>query len=203
VTDGEALRSRDVASGGAHPGSTLHLLLHALDRLAVAMAYLAGSVLLLASFYITADVIGRRFFGISSKATDEFGGYALAVGGMWALAFALTTDAHVRIDVLLPRFPRQIQSILNYAAMVAMAFFAVVLATYTGKMTVESYTTDARAMSFLRTPLFVPQGLLTLGFAVLAAHASIIFLVGLVDSIRLGRFAPLAVLRVDDVTEGL
>ena len=37
--------------------------------------------------------------------TDEFGGYALAIGGLWALAFGLTTGAHVRIDVLLPHFP--------------------------------------------------------------------------------------------------
>jgi TRAP-type C4-dicarboxylate transport system permease small subunit len=178
-------------------------LLGLLDGVATGMAYVAGATLLLASFYITGDVVGRRFFGVSSKATDEFGGYALAVGGMWALAFALTTGGHVRIDVLLPHLPSRLQSVLNYAAIVAMGLFASVLAFYTGKLTLESFTTDARAMSFLRTPLFVPQGCLALGFALLALQAAAIFTVGVADSLRLRRFAPLPVLRVDSLTEGL
>jgi TRAP-type C4-dicarboxylate transport system permease small subunit len=167
------------------------------------MAYVAGASLLLASFYITGDVLGRRFFGVSSKVTDEFGGYALAIGGMWALAFALTTGAHVRIDVLLPHLPGRLQSVLHYAAIVAMALFASVLAFYTWKLAIESFTTDARAMSFLRTPLFAPQGALALGFTLLTLQAAVIIAVGVADSLRLGRLAPLPVLRADDLTEGL
>jgi TRAP-type C4-dicarboxylate transport system permease small subunit len=178
-------------------------VLSLLDRLATAMAYVAGAVLLLASFYITADVIGRRFFGASSKVTDEFGGYALAVGGVWALAFALTTGAHVRIDVLLPHLPSRVQSLLSYAAIVAMAFFGTVVAVYTWKLALESWATDARAMSFLRTPLYAPQAALAFGFTMLAVHATVIFVVGVVDSMRGRRFAPLARLDLEDLTEGL
>jgi TRAP-type C4-dicarboxylate transport system permease small subunit len=181
----------------------LRRVLDVLDRVAVGMAYLAGATLLIASFYITFDVLARRFAGFSSGATDEFGGYALAVGGIWALAFALTTGAHVRIDILLPRFPPRLRALLNYAAMAAMAFFAAVVAYYLWKLTIESFLTDARAMSFLRTPLFLPQGCLALGFSGLAAQATVIFLVGLAESLREGRFAELAVLPVEDVTEGL
>ena len=189
------------------PGAGLLTLLHGilvqLDRVAVGMAFLAGAVLLIGSFYITLDVLGRRFVGVSSGATDEFGGYALAVGGIWALAFALTTGAHVRIDILLPYVPPRVRALLNYAAMAAMAFFAAVIAYYTWKLAIESFITDARAMSFLRTPLYLPQGCLALGFTVLTAQATVILLVGLAESLRDGRFAELTVLHVDDVTEGL
>jgi TRAP-type C4-dicarboxylate transport system permease small subunit len=167
------------------------------------MGWLAGAFLLLASFYITLDVLGRRFVGLSSGATDEFGGYALAVGGVWALAFALTTGAHVRIDILLPYFPPLVRAVLNYAAMAAMAFFAAVVAYYTWKLAVQSFAMDARAMSFLRTPLVAPQACLALGFTTLAVHACVIFVLGVVESLRRGTFADLAVLAVDDVTEGL
>jgi TRAP-type C4-dicarboxylate transport system permease small subunit len=190
-------------SGPAGPGGAPRRLLGLLDRVATGMAYLAGALLLLASFYITVDVVGRRFFGVSSKVTDEFGGYALALGGVWALAFALTTGAHVRIDVLLPHLPDRLQSVLNYAALVAMALFAAVIAFYTGKLALESFTTDARAMSFLRTPLFVPQGCLALGFSLLAVQAAVILAVGVAESLRRGRFVPLPVLRVDHLSEGL
>ena len=178
-------------------------VLHVLDGVATSMAYVAGALLLAASFYITADVMGRRFLGVSSGATDEFGGYALAVGGMWALAFALTTGGHVRIDVLLPHLPERLRAVLNYAAVAAMAAFAAVVAYYTWKLAIESFLTDARAMSFLRTPLFVPQGCLALGFTALAVQAVVIFLVGLAESLRDGHLAELPVLRVEDVTEGL
>ena len=45
-----------------------------------------------------------------------------------------------------------------------MTVFAAIVAFYAWKLALESFATDARAMSFLRTPLFVPQGVLALGF---------------------------------------
>jgi TRAP-type C4-dicarboxylate transport system permease small subunit len=196
------LAERDDGASAA-AARVLRRVLRALDRLSGGMAYAGGAVLLAASFYITLDVLGRRFAGMSSGATDEFGGYALAVGGIWALAFALTTDSHVRIDVLLPRLPPRLRACLDYAAMAAMAFFAAVVAYYSWKLAIESLLTDARAMSFLRTPLFLPQGCLAIGFSAMAVHAATIFLLGVAESAHGRRFAPLPVLRAHGVTEGL
>jgi TRAP-type C4-dicarboxylate transport system permease small subunit len=174
-----------------------------LDRVATALAYFSGVVLLLASFFITVDVVGRRFLHFSSKATDEFGGYALLFGGMLALAFALTTGAHVRIDVLMPHLPRWARAILNYATLVAMTAFASIIAFYVWKLAIESFLTDARAMSFLRTPLFVPQGALAVGFSLLAVHGAVILVVGLLESVRQGHLAEFDRLEMADLTEGL
>jgi TRAP-type C4-dicarboxylate transport system permease small subunit len=167
------------------------------------MAYVAGAGLLAVSFYITADVLGRKFVGISSGVTDEFGGYALALGGLWALAFGLTTGGHVRIDILLPRFPRRLQAVLNYAALLLMGLFAAIVAFYAWKLAVESFATDARAMSFLRTPLVVPQTVMALGFTTLALQAAVMLAATLEDCLRRRVLAPLPVFRVDDLTEGL
>jgi TRAP-type C4-dicarboxylate transport system permease small subunit len=167
------------------------------------MAYLGGAFLFVISFYITADVLSRKFVGVSSAATDEIGGYALAVGGLWALAFCLTTGAHVRIDILLPHFPARLREGLNYAALLLLTAFAAIVAWYAWKLALESLTTDARAMSFLRTPLAVPQTCMALGFTVLALQGAVMLLVGASESLRRRTFAPLPVLRVEDLTEGL
>jgi TRAP-type C4-dicarboxylate transport system permease small subunit len=167
------------------------------------MAYAAGAILLGVSFFITLDVLGRKFVGISSGVTDEFGGYALAIGGLWALAFALSTGGHVRIDILLPRFPRPLQAVLNYAALLLMAGFAAILAFYSWKLALESLATDARAMSFLRTPLWLPQGGMALGFTVLTVQAVVMLVAVIGECVRRRTLAPLPVLRVDDLTEGL
>lgn len=155
------------------------------------MAYLSGALFLLTSFYITVDVVGRKFFGISSAVTDEVGGYTLALGGMWGLAYTLRTGGHVRIDVLLPHLPPRIQGWLNYLALTLMALFAVVIAVYAWRLALDSLAGDARSMSFTQTPLFLPQSLMALGLTALALQALLTLAVGLAASVRLGSLAAL------------
>jgi len=156
------------------------------------MAVASGVVFLLTALYITLDVLARNFLGFSSAVTDEMGGYALAFGGMWALAHTLRTGGHVRIDVLLPHLPRTPRVLLSYAAMAVMAFFVTIVAVYMWFLAVDSYSVDARAMSFLRTPLVVPQGLIAVGLGVLALEALVILVVGVVESVAARRLIDLA-----------
>lgn len=169
-------------------------ILRAFDALAWGMAYLSGALFLVASFYITADVLGRKYFHISSAVTDEMGGYALALGGMWALAYTLRTGGHVRIDILLPYLPPRVRLLLDYWALALMVVFASMVALYSWRLALESFATDARAMSFIRTPLFVPQGLMAAGFSVLSLEALVILVVGLLESFRLRELAALEIL---------
>jgi TRAP-type C4-dicarboxylate transport system permease small subunit len=167
--------------------------LGALDRVTAAMAYVAGALFIALAFYLTVDVIGRKFFHLSTAVSDEYGGYALAVGGMWALAYTLRTGGHVRIDVLLPYLPRTVRGVLDYAALLCMVVFASMIAIYTWSLAIDSYVGDGRAMSFLRTPLCVPQGLMAIGFTALSVEAISILLIGLATSLQQGRLAPLAI----------
>ena len=190
IDDRTAVRATPaVGLGAAVPRQVLVLL----DRVATGMAYVAGGLFIVLSFYLTIDVIGRKFFHLSTAVSDEYGGYALAIGGMWALAHTLRSGGHVRIDILLPYLPRTLRAILDYGALAMMILFASVIAIYCWRLAIDSFTTDARAMSFLRTPLFVPQGLMALGFSVLSLEALVVLAVGIVESVSLGRFAPLAI----------
>jgi TRAP-type C4-dicarboxylate transport system permease small subunit len=186
----------ETAAGGgpsAAAARALRALLPALDAVTHTMALAGGAIFALASFYITADVVGRKFFHVSSAVTDEMGGYALAFGSMWALAWTLRSGGHVRIDVLLPHLPRSLRTVLDYLAMAAMAFFAALVSLYAWRLAVESFTTDARAMSFLRTPLYAPQGLLAVGLSLLAVEAALLLLLATAESLRAGRLVDLPV----------
>ena len=81
----------------------------AVARIGTLMGYVAGWGFILCAAFITFDVIARRFFGFSSQATTELTGYALAFGISWALAHALTTRAHIRIDVLINHLPERLR----------------------------------------------------------------------------------------------
>jgi TRAP-type C4-dicarboxylate transport system permease small subunit len=161
----------------------------AVDAVTDRMALASGGLFLLLSLYIGADVILRYGFGFSTAASDEIGGYALAVGGALALAHALRAGAHVRIDVLLPHLPAPARALLSWAAMVLMAAFAVLLAVAIWRLALESYQTDTRAVSYLRTPLALPQGLMALGLTVLSVEAVVSLIAAAVESVRTGRLA--------------
>ena len=184
----------------ARPRAVQHVLA-VTDVLARAMAYAAGAAFVLLAVYMTVDVTGRKFFGISSAITDEVGGYALAFGGMWALAWTLRSGGHVRIDVLLPYLPTRMQSALGYASLAIMAVFAGAVAIYTWQLAIDSWLTDTRATSFVRTPLCVPQGLMAIGVSVLALEAVVLLGCGLAASVQAGRLVTPPVLEGDETAE--
>jgi TRAP-type C4-dicarboxylate transport system permease small subunit len=115
----------------------------------------------------------------------------------------MATGAHVRIDILLPKFPRRLRSVLNYVAYFAMTAFAAMLAHYSWKLCIESFETDARAMSFLRTPIGWPQGIMAFGFTMLAVQAGLMLASTLLDSMRSGKLEDVRVLQMSDLSEGL
>ena len=92
-------------------------------RLGTLMGYVAGWGFILCAAFITFDVIARRFFGFSSQATTELTGYALAFGISWALAHALTTRAHIRIDVLINHLPDRLRYPMHLLSLAALAVF--------------------------------------------------------------------------------
>jgi TRAP-type C4-dicarboxylate transport system permease small subunit len=173
-------------------------VLNVTDTVVRAMAYVSGIVFLLLAFYMTADVIGRRFFHVSSAITDEVGGYGLAVGGMWAMAWTLRSSGHVRIDVLLPRLPRRLQAALGYVSIALMAVFAGMVAIYCWRLAIDSWVTGTRATSVVRTPLFVPQALMAMGMSALGLEALTILACGIVTSARVGRFVDPPLLEGDE-----
>lgn len=130
------------------------------------MGYVAGWGFLAISALITFDVLARRFLGFSSQATTELSGYALAFGISWALAHTLSLRAHVRIDVVVDRFPDRIRIWLR---LLSLAFLGV-LAGYLfyGAVTLaeESRLFNATDISVLRMPLVLPQGLWAFGIGI-------------------------------------
>ena len=95
-----------------------------------------------------------------------------------------------------------VREVLGYAAVAIMAFFAAFVAMYAWLLAADSYAGDARAMSFLRTPLWVPQGLMAFGLSMLAIEAALILGIGIVESIASGRLVELAIeARAEEIPE--
>jgi len=120
-------------------------------RLAAVMGHAAGWGFFACAALITSDVLARNLLGVSTRATTELSGYALALGIAWALAHALARRAHVRIDLLVARLPAAIRPWLHLLAMLLLAAFAAVLAWAAWMLVDESLLFGARDMSVLGT----------------------------------------------------
>jgi TRAP-type C4-dicarboxylate transport system permease small subunit len=109
------------------------------------------------SFFVTADVIARKFFGMSFEGADELGGYALAVGAGFSFIVALTQRAHMRIDILYVRLPLNLRAALDWLALVSLASMAVLLVYLAWRMLDDSLSYGSTAPTPWATPLAWPQ----------------------------------------------
>lgn len=135
------------------------------------MGLTCGALYLALGFFVTVDVLGRKSGLFGTRVTDEIGGYFLAMAASWGMAYTLRTDAHVRIDVLLPHMPRWLRAFVDFLAMALMSLFSLLISFKLWQMVLQSVEYKTSSNSYLLTPLWIPQMLLALGFSVLAFTA--------------------------------
>ena len=153
----------------------IRAVVRAAEAAASALAYISGGALLLLAFFITVDVLGRRFGGFYSGATDEIAVYAMALATSWALSYALIVGRHIRIDVCLPWFPRALRRVLDYLGLALLCAFAGILAFNSWDLALESYQMDSRSMA-LQVRTAIPQAVAAAGFTFLALLSAIMLL---------------------------
>ena len=148
----------------------------ALDLLFAGTGYLAGGLYIVLAFFVTYDALARKWgsaLGLpTTRVTDEISGYMLAVAATWGFAYALRTGAHVRVDVLFPYMARGVKTAVDFVAQGLMALFASVISWKIWALVADSMQSDMRSSTYLLTPLYIPQGILGVGFSLLALAAA-------------------------------
>jgi len=148
-------------------------ILFAISRIGV---WASGFMLLAAALFIVTEVVLRKLFSYSIGGADELSSYALAIGSVWALSFALLERAHIRIDALYMLIPDAGKLVLDGAAIVSFFAAAFFLWWFCGKVFLTSLKIEATANTPLGTPLWIPQGLWVLGFSLFALTSSVMLL---------------------------
>lgn len=146
-----------------------------LDAILIRTGYISGALFALTAFFITYDVLARNWghvLGIpSTRVTDEISGYILVLAGTWGMAYTLRTEGHVRIDVLLPFMGRKLRAFIDFIASITMGFFALVICWKSWALVIDSIDTGITSSTYLLTPLYIPQAILSIGFTLLAVTA--------------------------------
>ncbi|PTW59313.1 TRAP-type C4-dicarboxylate transport system permease small subunit [Breoghania corrubedonensis] len=121
-------------------------------------AWIFGAGLVGLALFVTADVIARKFFGLSFEGADELGGYVLAVGAALAFLVALVVRAHMRIDVIYARLPVAPRAVLDWVSLFTLTCMAGLMVWLGWKMLRDSMAYHSSAPTPWATPLAWPQG---------------------------------------------
>ena len=123
----------------------------------------AGWLFVGCALFVSFDVLARKFLNVSSRATVELTGYMLAFGIAWGLCDALTTRAHIRVDVLVSKMPLGLRAWMHGLALTFLAVLAFFFVWRAWAVVHDSWEFGAHDSSALTIPLVVPQALWAFG----------------------------------------
>lgn len=144
---------------------TLGALLRVAEAFSRVAVWAGGALTIASVLLISFDVLSRKFFGYTTGGADELSSYAFAISTSWALAFATLQRANVRVDVVYQHLPVRLSALVDWIALVALGVFMVTLTYYAYDVVLTSWAQKSAANTPLATPLWIPQGLWTLGLA--------------------------------------
>ncbi|WP_299665823.1 TRAP transporter small permease subunit [uncultured Ruegeria sp.] len=148
-------------------------LISLLQRMNERLAIAAGLLLLGTALVTLFDIIARPL-GMSLGGTDELSGYTMAIATSWGIGYALTSLAHVRIDLLRAQCNSRLQAWFDMIAILALAGVATVVAYRVWPVLAKTIQNKATANTTLETPLWIPQSLWLAGWFWFAFSAVII-----------------------------
>jgi TRAP-type C4-dicarboxylate transport system permease small subunit len=110
---------------------------------------------------------GMTPFGFIVPSIAEICGFLLAAASFLALAHTLVSGGHIRVGMLVERLApgirRYVEALVGTAAAAISLYATVAL----GRLTLKSLTFNDVSYGFVAVPLALPQGLMTLGLAIL------------------------------------
>lgn len=142
-------------------------------RITKALDVLLGLTLLAMLILMLAEIIARSFLQSSTLIADEYSAYGLVIVGFLGLGRALSTGSHVRVGALLAALSKRtrIRQALEIFSGLALFIFALIGFLELGAMMLESWERGTTAPTIARTPIYIPQAIATVGFALLGSAA--------------------------------
>jgi TRAP-type C4-dicarboxylate transport system permease small subunit len=147
-------------------------------------SWISGALLLGAAFLIGLDIVTRNLLDFSVPGTDELAGYALAIAGSWALAFAMLSRTHIRVDTLYILMPIRVRCVLDLVGVLSIIVFFSLIALHSYRTLEQSFVSGSRSQSELEVLLAVPQSVWVAGFIFFVITAAVLFSVGVIQFVR-------------------
>ncbi len=138
------------------------------DAVARITSVATGAVLVGLVSLVCLEALLRGGFNYSLGFAEELTGYGVVFMTFFGAALALRGHAMFQVHFLLDRWPEGTRRWLVRVFVLIALVICVILAWKTKDLTLSSFSRGKFAPTVLRTPLWIPQLILPLGFSVLA-----------------------------------
>lgn len=113
-------------------------------------------------FLGTADVIGRYVFNSPITGTYEISQVLMAGVVLLGWAYTMKTGGHVRVELVISRFPSRLRAIIDFVMMLlSLALFIMI--TWRSIFLVLQYMEEHRVLQTLNIPVYPFFGLVPVG----------------------------------------
>jgi TRAP-type C4-dicarboxylate transport system permease small subunit len=137
-----------------------------LDWLYTGSGVLAGVFLVLIAALSLAQICGR-LLGFAAYSFDDFAGFCMAASSFLGLAHTYRRNEHIRVALLIDRFSGGTRRVLETLCLTASTFLIGYFAWYATDMVLTSYQIDDVSQGLVAVPLWLPQGGMALGLAII------------------------------------
>ncbi len=142
----------------------LSQLFDRIEKLAIAVATL---MLLLMGALMNVEIVSRYVFGRSTQIADEYSGYFFTALTVLCFVPALRRGRFLRVSALVDRLPRPAQSAADAFAALLGACLSGIFTWSSFHLAWNSWNFGSTSLQAIQTPLFIPQSLVPVGFALL------------------------------------
>jgi TRAP-type C4-dicarboxylate transport system permease small subunit len=145
------------------------------QRVSRILAWIAGAIILIGcAGLISIDVVTRTLFKRGMVESFELSSYALAAAIGLGMGFTVTQKANIRVDILLDALPDPVRVACDLIASLSLTLIAVTLAWFAFGTLQASWSMNAKSISTLQTPMYLPQGIWWVGLFWFACMAVLV-----------------------------
>jgi TRAP-type C4-dicarboxylate transport system permease small subunit len=137
-----------------------------LDWLYTGTGVLAGVFLILIAALSLAQICGR-LFGFDAYSFDDFAGFCMAASSFLGLAHTYRRNEHIRVSMLVDRLTGGRRRALEALCLMASTFLIGFFSWYAADMVLTSYQINDVSQGLVAVPLWLPQGGMAIGLAVM------------------------------------
>jgi len=146
-------------------------LLEVIARWAARLSGIGSAITVLAmTVLITVDVLGRYLFNKPTQISVEVSGYLLVALVFLGLAYTEGRDRHIVLTFLTDTFPLRLRWAISFVGSIVSIVFSAWLVWLTAQPVIQDYALGSISLTGLRTPQWVPESLIPVGFALLTVQ---------------------------------
>lgn len=113
-------------------------------------------------------LVGSEALGLQVPSLSEIGGFLLVGAAFLALPATLRSGGHIRVTMLVRNLSPLPARILTIGVLTAALTLAVFATWHSGLQMYDSWAFNSVSFGMVRIPLWIPQGIMTLGLALFA-----------------------------------